>query len=159
DNGYDDGSAMRHRLKASFNKIVDISRLPDLAAAQKIAGQEIDILVNLNGYFGQPRMGVFAHRPAPVQVNYLGFPGTLGAGYMDYIIADRIVLPESETSFFTEKVAWLPESYQANDSGRAIASHAPSRAELGLPEDGFVFCNSNQSYKLTPQMFAAWMRI
>jgi predicted O-linked N-acetylglucosamine transferase (SPINDLY family) len=104
-------------------------------------------------------MGVFAHRPAPIQVNYLGFPATLGAPYMDYILADRIVIPEPERQFYTEQVVWLPDSYQANDSRRAIAKVVPARAECGLPEEAFVFCNFNACYKLTPFTFASWMRI
>src|SRR6185312_16545363 len=118
-----------------------------------------DILVNLNGYFGAPRMGIFARGPAPIQVNYLGFPATLGASYMDYIIADKVVIPEGEERFYDEQVVWLPHSYQVNDSKRAIAKDVPSRTALGLPENGFVFCNFNQSYKLTPEIFAGWMRI
>ena len=159
DHGFDDGSAVRKRLEAAFNKVVDISRLPDRHAAERIAAEKIDILVNLNGYFGDHRMGVFAHRPAPIQVNYLGFPATLGAPYMDYILADRIVIPQTERRFYTEQVVYLPDSYQANDSNRAIAEAVPPRAACGLPADGFVFCNFNAGYKLTPQAFAAWMRI
>jgi predicted O-linked N-acetylglucosamine transferase (SPINDLY family) len=104
-------------------------------------------------------MGVFAHRPAPLQVNYLGFPGTLGAPYIDYIVADAVVIPDNEQRFFDEQVVTLPGCYQVNDDrGRPIAAR-PSRAEAGLPESGFVFCNFNQSYKLTPDTFASWMRI
>ncbi len=159
DNGYNDSSAMRTRLEKSFDTWIDISGLSDEEAAAKVRADEIDILVNLNGYFGKPRMGVFARRPAPVQVNYLGFPATLGAPYIDYIIADSVVIPDEEQRFFDEKVVTLPGSYQANDNkGRAIAK-APSRAEAGLPADGFVFCNFNNAYKLTPDTFAGWMRI
>jgi predicted O-linked N-acetylglucosamine transferase (SPINDLY family) len=159
DNGGGDGSAMRRRLEASFDRILYISQMPDSEAADRIRAEEIDILVNLNGYFGAPRMGIFARRPAPIQVNYLGFPATLGASYMDYIVADRVVIPEGEQRFYDEQVVWLPHSYQVNDSKRAIASNVPSRAGLGLPEEGFVFCNFNQSYKLTPDLFACWMRL
>ena len=159
DNGVDDNSPMRRRLEAAFDRFIDISRLSDGHAADRIRAEEIDILVNLNGYFGQFRTGVFAHRPAPIQVNYLGFPGTLGAPYMDYLIADRIVIPEEERQFYTEQVVYLPDCYQANDSKRAVAETAPSRAECGLPETGFVFCNFNMSYKLTPRSFAGWLRI
>ncbi len=159
DNGWDDGSALRKRLENGFDKIHDISRLSDADAAAQIAGEGIDILVNLNGYVGLHRMGVFAHRPAPIQVNYLGFPATTGAPYMDYILADRIVIPEAEEKFYTEKVITLPNSYQVNDSKRAIAGHPPSRADCGLPEKGFVFCSFNSSYKLTPAVFALWMQI
>jgi predicted O-linked N-acetylglucosamine transferase (SPINDLY family) len=104
-------------------------------------------------------MDVFAHRPAPIQVNYLGFPGTLGAGYMDYIVADRIVIPPGDEAFYTEKVVHLPDSYQVNDARRHLPQGAPRRADHGLPETGFVFCDFNMSYKITPAMFAVWMRI
>jgi protein O-GlcNAc transferase len=151
--------AMRARLQKAFDRFIDISALSDEAAAAAIRAAEIDILVNLNGYFGKPRMGVFARRAAPLQVNYLGFPATLGASYIDYILADGIVIPDSEREFYNEKVVTLPASYQVNDNkGRAIAA-APSRAEAGLPDKGFVFCNFNNAYKLTPSTFDSWMRI
>ncbi|HWY60479.1 MAG TPA: tetratricopeptide repeat protein [Rhizomicrobium sp.] len=159
DNGWSDQSPLRRRLEKAFSKFVDISRLSDENAAKLIAAEEIDILVNLNGYFGENRMSIFARRPAPVQVNYLGFPATLGASYMDYILADRIVIPENERQFYTEQVITLPDSYQANDSKRAVSDAPPSRAAIGLPQDAFVFCSFNQTYKLTPAVFASWMRI
>jgi protein O-GlcNAc transferase len=159
DSGWSDHSQLRARLEKAFSKFVDISRLSDEGGAKAIVAEEIDILVNLNGYFGENRMGVFARRPAPVQVNYLGFPATLGAPYMDYILADRIVIPENERQFYTEQVVTLPNSYQANDSKRAIAEIIPSRAEHGLPEKSLVFCSFNQTYKLTPSVFASWMWI
>jgi predicted O-linked N-acetylglucosamine transferase (SPINDLY family) len=159
DNGGGDDSAMRRRLEAAFDRILTINRMSDAEAAARIRAEEIDILVNLNGYFGAPRAGIFARRAAPIQVNYLGFPGTLGAPYMDYIIADRVVIPEDEQRFYDEQVVYLPHSYQVNDDGRLIASQESSRAALGLPEKGFVFCNFNQSYKLAPDIFACWMRI
>jgi predicted O-linked N-acetylglucosamine transferase (SPINDLY family) len=159
DNGSADGSAMSSRLKNAFDEWIDIGALSDAKAAEAIRAAKIDILVNLNGWFGKHRMGVFAQRPAPVQVNYLGFPGTLGAPYIDYIIADKVVIPEDEQRFYDEAVVALPGCYQVNDNqGRAIAP-APTRAEAGLPDSGFVFCNFNQSYKLTPDTFAGWMRI
>ena len=151
--------AMRKRLEKAFDRIIDIAALSDEAGAAAIRDAEIDILVNLNGYFGKPRMGVFARRPAPLQVNYLGFPATLGASYIDYILADGIVIPDAERAFYDEKVVTLPGSYQVNDNkGRAIAK-APSRAEAGLPDTGFVFCNFNNGYKLTPATWGSWMRI
>jgi predicted O-linked N-acetylglucosamine transferase (SPINDLY family) len=159
DTGWHEDGPMRRRLEAAFGGFIDVSALSDEEAAQKVLGDEIDILVNLGGYFGRQRMGIFARRPAPVQVNYLGFPATLGADYIDYILADSIVIPEGDIQFYTEKVVWLPDSYQANDSARPIADADPGRAQAGLPEKAFVFCNFNQSYKLTPDMFAAWMRI
>ncbi len=159
DNGGSDNSAMRARLEKAFDKFVDISVLSDRDAALRVQAEKIDILVNLNGYFGDHRMGVFAWRPAPLQVNYLGFPATLGAPYMDYILADACVIPENEKRFYTEQVAWLPGSYQANDNRRALAADSPGREACALPADAFVFCNFNTSYKLTPPAFASWMRI
>jgi protein O-GlcNAc transferase len=159
DNGASDHSAIRTRLEKAFDKFVDISKLPDRSAAERICAEEIDILVNLNGYFGSQRMGIFACKPAPVQVNFLGFPGTLGAPYIDYILADRIVIPEDERCHYSEQVVYLPDCYQVNDSRRPIAEDAPTRAESGLPGKAFIFCNFNQSYKFTPAMFAVWMRI
>jgi len=159
DTGRSDGSPTRRRLEAAFDKCVAIADLSDAGAAEAIAAEGIDILVNLNGYFGEQRMGIFAHRPAPIQVNYLGYPGTLGAPYIDYILADRYVIPEAERHCYTEQVIWLSDSYQANDDRRFIPQSAPERAALGLPKTGFVFCNFNQSYKLTPAVFARWMNI
>jgi predicted O-linked N-acetylglucosamine transferase (SPINDLY family) len=159
DNGSADQSAMSARLRQAFDQWIDIGDLRDVQAAEKIRAAGIDILVNLNGYFGKLRMDVFARRPAPLQVNYLGFPGTLGAPYIDYLIADETVIPADEQRFYDEKIVTLPLCYQVNDDrGRAMAP-APSRAEAGLPGTGFVFCNFNQSYKLTPDSFASWMRI
>ena len=166
DNGSADKSAMCARLRQAFDRWLDIGELTDVQAAAKIRQAGIDILVNLNGYFGKHRMGVFAQRPAPLQVNYLGFPGTSGVPYMDYIIADAIVIPPHERQFYDEQVVTLPGCYQVNDDrGRAMAA-PPSRAQAGLPQlpgdsvgNGFVFCNFNQSYKLTPDTFASWMRI
>jgi predicted O-linked N-acetylglucosamine transferase (SPINDLY family) len=104
-------------------------------------------------------MGIFARRAAPIQINYLGFPATLGAPYMDYIFADKVVIPEAERQFYDEQVVYLPHCYQATDRKRSIAEDVPSRAALGLPGTEFVFCNFNQSYKITPAVFASWMRI
>jgi predicted O-linked N-acetylglucosamine transferase (SPINDLY family) len=158
DNDKSDGSAMRARLETAFDGFMSIAGDSDDTAAARIADAEIDILINLNGYFGLPRMGVFARKPAPIQVNYLGFPATLGAPYMDYIIADRIVIPDGEQRFYDEQVVWLPDSYQVNDDKRPIGAETV-RAAHGLPESAFVFCNFNQSYKLLPPMFDSWMRI
>ena len=158
DNGFDDASPMRARLERAFDRFVPITNLSDAQAADAVRAAGIDILVNLNGYFGKPRMGVFAQRPAPLQVNYLGFPATLGAPYIDYIVADRIVIPDGEQRFYDEAVVWLPDSYQANDDKRARPAPA-GRADHGLPQDAFVFCNFNQGYKLAPEIFAVWLRL
>jgi protein O-GlcNAc transferase len=159
DNGWDDGSVLRKRINQTCHEVVDIASLGDIAAAGAVRQREIDVLVDLNGYFGLERTGVFALRPAPVQVNYLGFPGTLGAGYIDYIVADKVVIPPDEAEFYTEKIAWLPDCYQANDTKRRIAARIPTRQEQGLPEQGFVFCCFNNTYKITPEVFDVWMRL
>jgi predicted O-linked N-acetylglucosamine transferase (SPINDLY family) len=159
DNGWDDLSEVRQRINGSVDKIIDISRLDDSSAATTIFDQHIDILVNLNGYFGEHRMQLFAQRPAPIQVNYLGFPGTLGANYIDYIMADRIVIPEAHKLLFTEKVVYLPSCYQANDRKKEIGAHNSNRAAYELPEEGFVFCCFNNNYKITREFFSTWMRI
>jgi predicted O-linked N-acetylglucosamine transferase (SPINDLY family) len=158
DNGGSDASPMRARLEKAIDSIIDIRGMSDDAAADAVRAQGIDILVNLNGYFGKPRMGLFARRPAPVQVSYLGFPATLGAPYIDYILADAVVIPEGEDRFYCENVVRLPGSYQVNDNMRPIGAET-TRAAQGLPETGFVFCNFNQGYKLTPAQFDAWASI
>ncbi len=120
---------------------------------------EIDIAVDLKGFTANSRTGILALRPAPVQVNYLGYPGTMGAPYIDYVIADRHVIPPDHDIHYTEKVVRLPDAYQVNDATRRIAEPAPTRAEAGLPEAGFVFCCFNSNYKITPEIFAVWMRL
>lgn len=159
DNGRDDGSVTRARINRAFSEVVDIARMSDPEAAAQVQGRDIDLLVNLNGYFGEARQGVFARRPSPVQVNYLGFPGTIGADYIDYLLADRTVIPEASRQHYAEKIAYLPDCYQVNDSRRAIADLVFPRAELGLPGAGFVFCCFNNNYKITPAAFEGWMRI
>jgi predicted O-linked N-acetylglucosamine transferase (SPINDLY family) len=159
DNGWDDGSDIRKRIASACTEIVDISRDDDLGAAKKVNDKAIDILVNLNGYFGLGRTGVFRYRPAPIQVNWLGFPGTMGAPYMDYIVGDEIVIPAGHEIYFAEKVVRLPDSYQVNDSKRAISAHIPTRAELGLPSGAFVFCCFNNNVKIMPHVFDIWMRV
>jgi len=159
DNGWDDGLDYRHRIVGAFSKIFDISKLSDLDAAKLIKQNEIDILVNLNGFFGFARQGVFSYKPAPIQVNYLGFPGTIGIEYMDYIIADKVVIPDESRIHYVEKIAYLPNSYQANDDKRKISDRQFSRTELGLPENAFVFACFNNNYKITPATFDSWMRI
>ncbi|QWD90314.1 tetratricopeptide repeat protein [Polynucleobacter sp. MWH-Braz-FAM2G] len=159
DNGWNDGSVLRNRMEQAFQEMIDISSLSDEAVAELIKNLDIDILVNLNGYFGEARPNVFARHPAPIQVNFLGFPGTLGASYMDYLIADPIIIPPTSQEYYVEKIAYMPNSYQANDSKRIISDRIFSRSELGLPENGFVYCCFNNNYKITPQTFDCWMRI
>ncbi len=156
--GPEDGSALRQRLKDGFDRFEDIRTLPDIEAARLIQREGIDILIDLTGYTAKGRTGILAYRPAPVQVNFLGYPGTLGAEFIDYIIADPICIPPGDESFFREKVVRL-ECYQPNDGKREIAEQTPSRAECGLPEQGMVFCCFNGSVKITPPVFAVWMRL
>ena len=159
DNGWDDGSGLRERINRAFNTIVDISCLDDLQAAATIKQKQIDILVNLNGYFGEHRTRVFSYRPAPIQVSYLGFPATMGADYIDYLIADPCVIPPEQEDCYVERIAYLPETYQVNDTKRAIAEREPTRTEAMLPKTGLVFCCFNNNYKITPEIFEVWMRL
>jgi predicted O-linked N-acetylglucosamine transferase (SPINDLY family) len=159
DNGQDDGSDLRKRIEATVDNIISIKNLDDNTAAQLIYNNKIDVLVNLNGYFGAHRNNVFAKRPSPIQINFLGFPGTLGAEYMDYIIADKIVLPEEDVIYYAEKVIYMPHSYQPNDRNQTINHNIFSKSDLGLPEDSFVFCCFNNAYKITPEVFDVWMNI
>src|SRR5262249_46099726 len=114
---------------------------------------------DLMGFTEGCRPGVFARRPSPVAVNYLGFPGTMGAPYMDYILADKIVIPEEQQHHYSEKVVFLPDSYLCNDSKRRISDTTPTRGAAGLPETGFVFASFNNTYKIAPGMFDVWMRL
>jgi predicted O-linked N-acetylglucosamine transferase (SPINDLY family) len=159
DNGWDDGSETRKRINKTFDSIIDITRLGDLQAATIISQNKIDILVNLNGYFGRGRTAVFSHRPSPVQVNYLGFSGTMGANYIDYILADTYIIPPEQQAFYSEKVVYLPDTFQVSDSKRTIADRTPTRSELMLPDTGFIFCCFNNTFKITPTIFEIWMRL
>ncbi len=135
--GPDDGSATRARMQTAFERFIDVREMPDFEAAQMIRDLEIDILVDLNGYTGNQRTGIIAFRPAPVQVNYLGYPGTMGSPLIDWIIADPVLIPEAQREFYSEKIVRLPDCYQPNDRRRTVAEHCPSRAEAGLPEFRF----------------------
>lgn len=157
--GADDGSPLRRRFEQGLERFVDLYRHGDTDAAQVIASDGIDILVDLTGFTTFSRTSILAARPAPLQVNWLGYPGTLGADYVDYILADPDVIAEGEEAFFTERVVRLPDCYQPNDRRRAIATTTPARADCGLPADGFVFCCFNSAYKLTPALFDGWARI
>src|SRR6185437_5398247 len=125
-----------------------------------LRAEEIDILVDLNGFTIHARTGIFVRRPAPIQVNYLGFPGTMGAAdFFDYVIADPALIPPAHQHGYAEKIAYLPHCYQPNDRKRHIAERRFTRAECGLPEQGFVFCCFNNNFKIVPETFGAWMRI
>ena len=147
------------RLRAAFEHYVDAREMADRNVASLLREREIDIAVDLNGLTGGNRTAILAHRPAPLQVNYLGYPGTMGAGYVDYLIADRHLIPPGDETHYAEQVVRLPDTYQPNDARRAIADATPTRAALGLPEEGFVFCCFNNSFKIGPGMFDVWMRL
>ena len=133
--------------------------MSDAEAAEQIRELGIDIAIDLKGYTTDTRPGILAPRPAPVQVNYLGYPGTLGVDFVDYILVDPFIVPLDQQPHFTEKLVQLPDCYQVNDTKRAVAEVPPSRASCGLPEDGFVFCCFNQNYKITPTVFDVWMQL
>ncbi|NJM33950.1 MAG: tetratricopeptide repeat protein [Rhodomicrobium sp.] len=155
----DDGSEVRRRLMTAFDRFVLTRHMPHAEAAQRIHEDKIDILIDLKGYTMDARTEILMCRPSPIQVNYLGYPGTMGADFIDYILADSFILPMDQQPFFDEKIVHLPGCYQPNDTKRAIAETAPSRRECGLPESGVVFCCFNNTYKITRDVFAAWMRI
>ena len=151
--------AMRARARATVDHFHECARLSDGAIIATARKAGIDIAVDLKGYTQDMRLAPFAARLAPLQVSYLGYPGTVGADFLDYIVADATVLPMDQQRFYDEKIIHLPDSYQANDDRRVIAPETPSRAEAGLPADGFVYCCFNNAYKITPDVFASWMRI
>ena len=150
---------MRNRIECAVEYFHDVSSKSDRDIAALARDLGIDIAVDLKGFTWEGRPGIFANRCAPVQVSYLGYPGTTAADYMDYVIADTVVLPESLQPFFTEKVVYMPHSYQVNDRHRMIADRVFTRAELGLPTNGFVFCCFNNNHKIFPKTFDSWMRI
>jgi protein O-GlcNAc transferase len=157
--GPDDGRKMRKRLEAAFDRFIDVQTVSDVEVATMLRELEVDIAIDLNGYSGENRTGILARRPAPVQVNYLGFAGTMDEPFIDYIIADKIVIPPENQVYYGERVVYLPCTFFPADRSRQIAEARPSRAEVGLPETGFVFACMNNGYKFSPEMFDIWMRL
>jgi predicted O-linked N-acetylglucosamine transferase (SPINDLY family) len=157
--GVDDGSDLRSRLVRAFDQFHDVHGNSEYEIAKRVHDLRIDIAIDLKGYTLDSRPGVFAWRPAPIQVNYIGYPATMGAEFIDYIIADEWVAPFEHQPFYTEKIVHLPGCFQVNDAKRVIASHIPTRAELGLPDRGFVFCCFNNTYKIRRPLFDVWMRL
>jgi predicted O-linked N-acetylglucosamine transferase (SPINDLY family) len=155
----DDATPLRRRVIKAFDHFEDVRAMSDAEVARWLRAWEIDIAVDLKVHTEGARAGILAHRPCPVQVNYLGYPGTIGTPWLDYIVGDAVVLPFNEQDFYSEKIVHLPHCYQANDARRAIAESAPSRAEAGLPERSFVFCCFNAAWKITPRVFDVWMRL
>ena len=150
---------MRKRVCAMFDQFIDVRYQSDKNVAILSRKMAIDIAVDLKGLTLRSRPSIFSYRAAPIQVGYIGYPGTVGAEYIDYIIADKVLIPEASRQFYSEKVVYLPNSYQVNDSKRQISDKQFTRAELGLPEGAFVFCCFNNNFKITPRTFDGWMRI
>lgn len=154
-----DASPIRARLEAAFNRFIEAAHLPDEAIAQTIASHGIDILVDLTGLTRGHRIEVLARTPAPIQVEFLGYPGTTGGEFIDYFIADPFTTPSGLQTEFSEQIVRLPNCYLPDSADRPAAEPVPTRAECGLPDDGFVFCSFNQLIKFTPDLFSVWMRL
>ncbi len=152
------GDAMTKRLKPAFDRFLDLSGRSDRQIAELARNLEIEVAIDLNGYTRPHQIGTLAERVAPLQVSFLGYPGTTGAALVDYLIADRVVIPEAQRTHFSERIVRLPNSYFPYDRSLEIAA-APDRATLALPQHGFVFCCFNNPYKITPSVFDGWMRI
>lgn len=154
----EDGSATRQRVKQGMDHFFTIHQLSDEEAARLIRSHEIDILVDLQGQTSGARPNILGYRPAPIQITYLGLPATTGLPSIDYVIADEFLIPRSEAQFYSEKPLYMPRIYQVSDRKR-VHGPRPTRASCGLPEDGFVFCSFNNSYKYTPEVFAVWLSL
>ena len=157
--GIDDQSRLRARMLKTFDQFIDVREMGSEQIAQMMRDMEIDIAVDLGGYTSDTRTDVLAYRPTPIQVNYLGYPGTMGTDYIDYILADRHIIPPEHQQFYTEKVAYLPDTYLPTDSSVQISERTPTRTECGLPESGVVFCSFSHDYKISPPLFDVWMRL
>jgi predicted O-linked N-acetylglucosamine transferase (SPINDLY family) len=150
---------MRTRLKKSFDQLIDASAMSDIEIAQLSRDLKIDIAVDLKGFTQNCRTGIFAYRAAPIQLSYLGYPGTMSTNYIDYLIADQTLIPQEAQQAYSEKIAYLPNSYQANDRKRVVSDKQFTKGDLGLPEQGFIFCSFNNNYKILPATFEIWMRL
>ncbi len=150
---------MQARIKASFDHYFELQNESDSKIAALSRSLKIDIAIDLKGYTKDARHGIFFHRAAPIQINYLGYPGTMGTIVYDYLIADKVLVPQEYRKFYTEKIIYLPNSYQVNDRKRPFSVKKFKRSDLGLPEDAFVFCCFNNSFKITPKIFELWMNI
>jgi protein O-GlcNAc transferase len=157
--GADDKSEMRSRLSKAFDQFIDVSSMSDLKIAKLARELQIDIAVDLTGHTHNSRTGIFSYRAAPIQVNWLGYPGTIGANFIDYIVADKIIIPESHQQYYCEKVAYLPNTYMVDDTKRIPSLKQFTRENFGLPDGAFVFCCFNNDYKFNPQILDSWSRI
>lgn len=157
--GLDDNSRLRERMVNAFSRFIDVRQMRSVDIAVMMHEMEIDIAVDLAGYTADSRTDIFAHRPAPVQVNFLGYSSTMGTDYMDYIIADRHIIPEECKPYYSENVIYMPDTYLPTDATVQISPDTPTREEHGLPAEGFVFCSFNHDYKINPPVFDVWMRL
>ena len=157
--GPNKNDSWRDRVKSSFDEFLDVSLVSDYQVTLLAKEKEIDIAIDLKGYTHNSRPKIFSEGCAPIQVSYLGYPGTMGAKFIDYLIADQVLIPRKEQKYYSEKIVYMPDSYQVNMSKRTISKSYFSREDLGLPEKGFVFCCFNNNYKVTPSTFASWIRI
>ncbi len=157
--GIDDNSRLRARMLKAFDQFIDARDMNPGQIAKLMRDMEIDIAVDLGGYTSDTRADIFSYRPAPVQVNYLGYPGTMGVDYFDYIISDKHIIPPEHQQFYNERVAYMPDTYLPTDNSVQISAHTPSRSECGLPETGIVFCSFSHDYKISPHVFNVWMRL
>ena len=157
--GRDDDSVLRHRVVAAVDEFIDASKMSDEKVIALLQERACDIIIDLKGFTQDSRPALFAGRNAPVQVAYIGYPGTSALPNIDYFIGDAVTITPAIERFFTEKIVYLPHSYQVNDDKRFFPETAPTRASQGLPENAFVFCSFNNNYKFTPDVFAVWMSI
>ncbi|QKO22876.1 glycosyltransferase family 41 protein [Rhodoferax sp. BAB1] len=157
--GAESTSPLGQRIAKAFDRFLDVGEMSDAQVIILARELKLDIAINLGGYTAGQRTNLFAQRVAPIQVNYLGFPGTMGAEYMDYLITDAVASPPGSEPFYTEKLARVPNCFMPHDSQQTISDHTPPRSEFGLPETGFVFCCFNNYYKISPEVFDIWMRL
>jgi len=157
--GPDKNDNWRNEVKNCFIKFEDVTKISDKEVADLSRKLEIDIAIDLTAFTSNSRSGIFSYRAAPIQINYLGYPGTMGAEYIDYIIADEVIIPKENFNYYSEKVLYLPDCYQANMSQKDISKKQFKRSDFGLPDNAFVFCSFNNNYKITPHIFDIWMNI
>jgi protein O-GlcNAc transferase len=157
--GTPDGSALWKRYRCAFDHYLDVQGKPSLEIAELLRAMEMDIIIDLSGYTEGSRLDVLSHRPAPLQMTYLGFPGTLGLPFIDYLITDPVTVPPELQQFYREKVLYLPHCYLPRDTSVVPSLVKPQRADFGLPEEGLVFCSFNHDYKINPHMFKVWMAL
>jgi protein O-GlcNAc transferase len=150
---------MRQRLEKSFDSFINVQSMSDRDIALQARQDEIDIAIDLNGYTQHARSRIFAYRAAPIQVNYLGYPGSMGSNFIDYIVADRFLIPVENQKYFNEKPLYLPNTYMPTDNSRELSTKKITRSDVGLPDDAFVFCCFNNNYKISPNEFDIWMRL